>query len=84
MNKPSDTHAAQSVPLWIDGKHVVTTSSRAGDITNPATGRVTKRVPFCNAADIDADGTFSEGLARTCCRTQARPETSTTAPLPES
>ena len=54
MNKPIDTQATQSVPLWIDGKHVVATSSRAGDITNPATGRVTKRVPFCNAADIDA------------------------------
>src|SRR5258708_36955543 len=54
MNKPIDIHAAQSVPLWIDGKHAVATSSRAGDITNPATGRVTKRVPLCNAADIDA------------------------------
>ena len=44
----------QSVPLWIDGKHKPASSTRAGDITNPATGQVTKRVPFCNAADIDA------------------------------
>ena len=44
----------QTVPLWIDGKHQQAMSARAGEITNPATGRVTKRVPFCNAADIDA------------------------------
>jgi malonate-semialdehyde dehydrogenase (acetylating)/methylmalonate-semialdehyde dehydrogenase len=54
MNKPVDIHAVQSVPLWIDGKHQAATSSRAGDVTNPATGRVTRRVPLCNAADIDA------------------------------
>src|SRR3954463_12333010 len=54
MNKPVDLKAVPSVPLWIDGKQKPASSSRAGDITNPATGQVTKRVPFCNAADIDA------------------------------
>jgi len=54
MNKPVDMQTLQSVPLWIDGKHKPASSTRAGDITNPATGQVTKRVPFCNAADIDA------------------------------
>ncbi|MCE9639916.1 MAG: aldehyde dehydrogenase family protein, partial [Betaproteobacteria bacterium] len=54
MNKPVDVQTLQSVPLWIDGKHKQASSTRAGDITNPATGQVTRRVPFCNAADIDA------------------------------
>src|SRR4030081_1720538 len=54
MNKPVDIKAVPSVPLWIDGKHKQASSTRAGDITNPATGQVTKRVPFCNAADIDS------------------------------
>ena len=52
MNKPSD--AALAVPLWIGGKPAGSASSRSGDVTNPATGAITKRVPFCNAADIDA------------------------------
>jgi malonate-semialdehyde dehydrogenase (acetylating) / methylmalonate-semialdehyde dehydrogenase len=54
MNKPVDMQTVQSVPLWIDGKHQQASSARAGDITDPARGHVTKRVPFCNAADIDA------------------------------
>ena len=52
MNKPVD--AALTVPLWIGGKPIGSSASRSGEITNPATGAVTKRVPFCNAADIDA------------------------------
>jgi malonate-semialdehyde dehydrogenase (acetylating)/methylmalonate-semialdehyde dehydrogenase len=52
MNQRLD--AAISVPLWIDGKPVASRSDRSGEVTNPATGAVTKRVPFCNAADIDA------------------------------
>src|SRR5450631_2613449 len=54
MNKPVEMQNVQTVPLWIDGKHRQATSARSGEITNPATGRVIKRVPFCNAADIDA------------------------------
>ena len=54
MNKPVDMSSTQAVTLWIDGKHKPATSTRAGDVTNPATGRVIKRVPLCNAADIDA------------------------------
>jgi len=54
MNKPVDMQSTQAVPLWIDGKHKPATSTRAGDVTNPATGRVIKRVPLCNSADIDA------------------------------
>jgi len=54
MNKPIEMQNVQTMPLWIDGKHKQAASTRAGEITNPATGRVTGRVPFCNAADIDA------------------------------
>ena len=54
MNKPVELKAVPLVSLWIDGKQKPASSTRAGDITNPATGQVTKRVPFCNAADIDA------------------------------
>jgi len=52
MNKPVD--AALTVPLWIGGRPAASSSGRSGEVTNPATGGVTKRVPFCNAADIDA------------------------------
>src|SRR5450759_3774057 len=54
MNKPVEMQNVQTMPLWIGGKHKQATSTRAGEITNPATGRVIGRVPFCNAADIDA------------------------------
>ena len=54
MNKPVDMQNIQMVPLWIDGKRQQASGARSGDVTNPATGRVTGRVPFCNAADIDA------------------------------
>ncbi len=53
MNKPVEMQAAQTVPLWIDGNPAPASSGRAGEITNPATGRVTKQVPFANVADID-------------------------------
>ncbi len=54
MNNPADLQTLESVPLWIDGRHQQATSTRVGEITNPATGRCTRRVPLCNAADIDA------------------------------
>ena len=54
MNKPADIQTIETVSLWINGKKQPTTSGRFGEVTNPATGRAIKRVPFCNAADIDA------------------------------
>ena len=42
------------VPLWINGQPTTSTSSRSGDVTNPATGQVIRTVPFANAADVDA------------------------------
>ncbi len=54
MNKPVEARGAADVELWIAGKRRRATSARSGDVTNPATGAVARRVPFCNAADIDA------------------------------
>ncbi|OGA46214.1 MAG: methylmalonate-semialdehyde dehydrogenase (acylating) [Betaproteobacteria bacterium RIFCSPLOWO2_12_FULL_62_58] len=54
MNKPADIQTTETVSLWINGNKRPTTSGRFGEVTNPATGRVARRVPFCNAADIDA------------------------------
>jgi malonate-semialdehyde dehydrogenase (acetylating) / methylmalonate-semialdehyde dehydrogenase len=52
MNKPADLKLA-TVPAWINGKPVVP-AGRMGEVYNPATGQVTKRVPYCDAAAIDA------------------------------
>jgi malonate-semialdehyde dehydrogenase (acetylating) / methylmalonate-semialdehyde dehydrogenase len=52
MNKPADLKL-DTVPCWIGGKPVVP-AGRMGEVYNPATGQVTKRVPYCDAAAIDA------------------------------
>jgi malonate-semialdehyde dehydrogenase (acetylating)/methylmalonate-semialdehyde dehydrogenase len=43
-----------TVSMWIGGRHVGAATTRFGDVTNPATGRVIRKVPLANAADIDA------------------------------
>ena len=52
MNNPSELKLA-TVPVWIHGKAVVP-QGRMGEVFNPATGLVTKRVPYCDASIIDA------------------------------
>ncbi|HYA21428.1 MAG TPA: CoA-acylating methylmalonate-semialdehyde dehydrogenase [Burkholderiales bacterium] len=52
MNKPAEAHSL--LPLWIGGEKVASQSVRYGDVTNPASGEVIRRVPFANSADIDA------------------------------
>src|SRR5258706_12914028 len=52
MNKPAELKLA-TVPVWINGKAVVP-QGRMGEVFNPATGQVTKRVPYCDASVIDA------------------------------
>jgi malonate-semialdehyde dehydrogenase (acetylating)/methylmalonate-semialdehyde dehydrogenase len=52
MNKPAELRL-DTVPCWIGGKPVVP-AGRMGEVYNPATGQVTKRVPYCDAAAIDA------------------------------
>ena len=46
MNKPAELKL-DIVPAWIDGK-ALTQQGRFGEVYNPATGQVTKRVPLCN------------------------------------
>jgi malonate-semialdehyde dehydrogenase (acetylating)/methylmalonate-semialdehyde dehydrogenase len=52
MNKPAELKI-DTVPCWIGGKPVVP-GERFGEVYNPATGQVTKRVPYCDTAAIDA------------------------------
>src|SRR5258708_1095675 len=52
MNKPAELKL-ETVPLWIHGKPVAP-SGRHGEVFNPATGQVTKRVPFAAAAIVDS------------------------------
>ena len=54
MNKPVESQSPATVPLWIGGRKQPAASARSGQVTNPATGTVARKVPFCNAADIDA------------------------------
>src|SRR5687767_13004469 len=51
MNKPADLKLA-TVPVWIGGKPLAP-AGRSGEVYNPATGQVTRRVPFCNEEFID-------------------------------
>jgi len=51
MNKPADLKL-DTVPAWINGKPLAP-AGRTGEVYNPATGQVTKRVPFCDADFID-------------------------------
>ena len=53
MNKPAELKL-DTVPLWIDGKAAHPAAGRMGEVFNPATGQVTKRVPLCNEEQIDA------------------------------
>src|SRR3982074_1133895 len=50
---------APGVPLpvvshWVDGKPRAGDAERSGEVTNPATGAVTKTVLFATADDVDA------------------------------
>jgi malonate-semialdehyde dehydrogenase (acetylating) / methylmalonate-semialdehyde dehydrogenase len=42
------------VPLWINGQHETSRSSRHGLVTNPSTGETIRTVPFADAGDVDA------------------------------
>src|SRR5436190_15822908 len=47
------TKSLPLLSLWIDGAPARASSARAGDVYNPATGEVVRRVPFANKADVD-------------------------------
>ena len=46
--------ALATVPHFINGAHVEGSSTRRGEVFNPATGAVSKHVALANAADVDA------------------------------
>jgi malonate-semialdehyde dehydrogenase (acetylating) / methylmalonate-semialdehyde dehydrogenase len=48
-----DLTTLERLPLWIGGQAVAATTTRYGEVTNPATGEVVRHVPFANAADVD-------------------------------
>jgi len=52
MNKPAELKL-EIVPAWIGGKPVAA-AARYGDVFNPATGQVTKRVAFSDQSTIDS------------------------------
>ncbi len=56
MNKPAEFQSSvklADVPVWINGKPLVP-QGRMGNVYNPATGQVAKRVPYCDAKTVDA------------------------------
>ncbi|HVB48143.1 MAG TPA: CoA-acylating methylmalonate-semialdehyde dehydrogenase [Burkholderiales bacterium] len=52
MNKAAEL-SLFTVPLWINGKPVLP-GGRTGNVYNPATGQVAKRVPYASAQTVDA------------------------------
>jgi malonate-semialdehyde dehydrogenase (acetylating)/methylmalonate-semialdehyde dehydrogenase len=52
MNQPADLKL-DTVPFWINGKPLAS-AGRFGEVFNPATGQVTKRVAFADAGVVDA------------------------------
>ncbi len=53
MNMPAE-HKVETVSLFIDGQRAASSSTRFGDVTDPATGAIIRQVPFCNKTDIDS------------------------------
>ncbi len=53
MNKRANIDTVQTIPLWINGAEQAQTGARYGEVTNPATGAVVRKVPLCPASDID-------------------------------
>ncbi|MCC7072269.1 MAG: CoA-acylating methylmalonate-semialdehyde dehydrogenase [Deltaproteobacteria bacterium] len=48
------TQANDTLAHFIGGKHVATTGSRTGDVYNPATGEVQRKVSFASVDEVDA------------------------------
>ena len=49
-----DLTTLERLPLWIGGRTFSPSTTRYGEVTNPATGEVIRHVPFANVADVDA------------------------------
>ena len=71
-----DLTTLERLPLWIGGRAVAPTTTRYGEVTNPATGEVIRHVPLANAADVDAavaprPPRFPAGAPRRRCAVRA-------------
>jgi malonate-semialdehyde dehydrogenase (acetylating) / methylmalonate-semialdehyde dehydrogenase len=51
MNKPAE-RALDTVPVWINGR-AVAPSGRWGEVFNPATGEIARKVCFCDEKTVD-------------------------------
>jgi malonate-semialdehyde dehydrogenase (acetylating)/methylmalonate-semialdehyde dehydrogenase len=51
VNKPAELKL-DTVPVWINGRRLVP-QGRFGDVFNPATGQVSRRVPLCSEDIVD-------------------------------
>ena len=49
-----DLTTLERLPMWVGGHPHSPTTTRFGEVTNPATGEVVRHVPYGNAADVDA------------------------------
>src|SRR4029079_2762728 len=49
-----DLTTLERLPLWVGGRAYSPSTTRYGEVTNPATGEVIRHVPFANGADVDA------------------------------
>jgi malonate-semialdehyde dehydrogenase (acetylating)/methylmalonate-semialdehyde dehydrogenase len=53
MNKPAELKL-ETVPHWIDGRTVAPHGARMGEVFNPATGQLARRVPFAGDDLVDS------------------------------
>src|SRR4051812_26229619 len=44
----------ETVPHWINNRPSATSDERSGDVYNPATGEVVRKVAYSTPADVDA------------------------------
>ncbi len=49
-----DLTTLERLPMWVGGHPHSPTTTRYGEVTNPATGEIIRHVPYGNAADVDA------------------------------
>ena len=64
--------SAVKLHFWINGQRVLPQGSRMGDVFNPATGEVIRRVPLASRRDIDAAVAAAFALAAFSAGAQAK------------
>jgi malonate-semialdehyde dehydrogenase (acetylating)/methylmalonate-semialdehyde dehydrogenase len=53
MAQATESVRGTTLPLWINGQPVTVAGTRLGDVFNPATGEVIRRVPLAGKAEVD-------------------------------